>query len=253
MSTALSLCAETTETAPAPSCRICDLLHLSPGAPVLVPSCGEAAHALCARCLQMALKQKRAIVLTDDGCLACQRLCFDATRHDDGLYVQTAPSFCGGGFNVEVLLSTLDDEADKQRVCEADKRRVPKCSSCGTAGSATLKLKKCTGCRTVQYCGRDCQRKSWPGHKDKCRRHKEAAKLDTRVIEALLKSDTASAKALMAAGAAVDTIDAYGETALLGAVASNRADWVKLLLEYGAGTCLPHAPRAIPLTLSPPP
>lgn len=38
------------------------------------------------------------------------------------------------------------------------------CASCGCAAET-----KCTGCRSVFYCGRECQRKGWPDHKDVCR------------------------------------------------------------------------------------
>ncbi|XP_064097941.1 SET domain-containing protein SmydA-8-like [Macrobrachium nipponense] len=38
------------------------------------------------------------------------------------------------------------------------------CASCGRPAET-----KCTGCRNVYYCGRECQKKGWPNHKDVCR------------------------------------------------------------------------------------
>ncbi|KAK7084471.1 hypothetical protein SK128_012409 [Halocaridina rubra] len=38
------------------------------------------------------------------------------------------------------------------------------CASCG--GPAET---RCTGCRNVFYCGRECQKKGWPSHRDVCR------------------------------------------------------------------------------------
>ncbi|XP_037800021.1 SET domain-containing protein SmydA-8-like [Penaeus monodon] len=39
-----------------------------------------------------------------------------------------------------------------------------KCASCGNAAET-----RCTGCRNVFYCGRECQKKGWSQHKDSCR------------------------------------------------------------------------------------
>ncbi|KAK8731259.1 hypothetical protein OTU49_007512 [Cherax quadricarinatus] len=39
-----------------------------------------------------------------------------------------------------------------------------KCGGCGCEAHT-----KCTGCRSVYYCSRQCQKKGWPGHKDQCR------------------------------------------------------------------------------------
>ncbi|XP_065911531.1 uncharacterized protein [Dysidea avara] len=40
-----------------------------------------------------------------------------------------------------------------------------KCSYCG---QSAVDLKKCSRCRSVQYCGRDCQKKHWTSHKPDC-------------------------------------------------------------------------------------
>ncbi|EGZ21776.1 hypothetical protein PHYSODRAFT_247497 [Phytophthora sojae] len=38
------------------------------------------------------------------------------------------------------------------------------CLSCGTADAKN----RCGGCRRVYFCGRDCQRQSWPSHRPEC-------------------------------------------------------------------------------------
>jgi hypothetical protein len=43
------------------------------------------------------------------------------------------------------------------------------CCVCGVGGGAQIKLLKCGGCKKVEYCGRECQRKDWKTHKKVCR------------------------------------------------------------------------------------
>ncbi|EJK48616.1 hypothetical protein THAOC_32572 [Thalassiosira oceanica] len=49
------------------------------------------------------------------------------------------------------------------------------CANCGKTGSDTVKLKDCTACRLVKYCGVDCQRAHRKQHKKACK--KRAAEL----------------------------------------------------------------------------
>jgi hypothetical protein len=43
------------------------------------------------------------------------------------------------------------------------------CAWCSSKGSASISLYKCTRCRMVCYCSRECQLKSWKaGHKEAC-------------------------------------------------------------------------------------
>ena len=49
------------------------------------------------------------------------------------------------------------------------------CANCGKHGSDTVKLKNCTACRLVKYCGVDCQRAHRKQHKKACK--KRAAEL----------------------------------------------------------------------------
>ena len=44
------------------------------------------------------------------------------------------------------------------------------CASCGKVGSDAVKLKSCTACRLVKYCGVDCQRAHRKQHKQACKR-----------------------------------------------------------------------------------
>ncbi|EJK52311.1 hypothetical protein THAOC_28429 [Thalassiosira oceanica] len=43
------------------------------------------------------------------------------------------------------------------------------CANCGKLGSDTVKLKTCTACRLVKYCGVDCQRAHRKQHKKACK------------------------------------------------------------------------------------
>jgi len=49
------------------------------------------------------------------------------------------------------------------------------CSSCNTPQPSGQTFSKCTGCRTVQYCNKECQRAHWRsgGHKQVCKRLKK--------------------------------------------------------------------------------
>jgi len=46
------------------------------------------------------------------------------------------------------------------------------CSSCNTPQPSGQTFSKCTGCHTVQYCNKECQRAHWSpgGHKQVCKR-----------------------------------------------------------------------------------
>ena len=52
--------------------------------------------------------------------------------------------------------------------CIAD-RDVDLCANCGKHESDTIKLKNCTACRLVKYCGVDCQRAHRKHHKKACK------------------------------------------------------------------------------------
>jgi hypothetical protein len=51
-------------------------------------------------------------------------------------------------------------------------RVVRACGRCGVTAKASVhgKLKECSTCRSVRYCGRECQKEDWPAHKATCKR-----------------------------------------------------------------------------------
>ncbi|EJK57190.1 hypothetical protein THAOC_22795, partial [Thalassiosira oceanica] len=55
------------------------------------------------------------------------------------------------------------------------------CANCGKQGSDTVKLKNCTACRLVKYCGVDCQRAHRKQHKKACKQR--AAELKDEQLE----------------------------------------------------------------------
>ncbi|KAK1747264.1 zf-MYND and TPR domain-containing protein [Skeletonema marinoi] len=54
------------------------------------------------------------------------------------------------------------------------------CAACGTAEGGDVKLKKCNACKSVRYCGVNCQKEHRPQHKRKCK--KRAAELRDEIL-----------------------------------------------------------------------
>ena len=54
------------------------------------------------------------------------------------------------------------------------------CANCGVAGGDDIKLKKCTACHLVRYCGVKCQKEHWSQHKRACK--KRAAELRDELL-----------------------------------------------------------------------
>ena len=71
-------------------------------------------------------------------------------------------------------MSTTSEAAEAETV--ADER----CASCGTAGGNDIKLKNCTACYLVKYCGVECQRNHRAEHKRECKRR--AAELKDELL-----------------------------------------------------------------------
>ena len=61
-----------------------------------------------------------------------------------------------------------------------DTNMMTRCASCGIAGGDDIKLKKCTGCHLVKYCGVKCQKDHRPQHKKECKRR--AAELRDEIL-----------------------------------------------------------------------
>ena len=57
-------------------------------------------------------------------------------------------------------MSANNNEADEEM----------RCASCGIAANNDIKLKKCTACYLVRYCGVKCQKDHWKEHKKECKR-----------------------------------------------------------------------------------
>jgi hypothetical protein len=51
-------------------------------------------------------------------------------------------------------------------------RKPWSCARCKSTAEMLegAKLQECTGCRSVRYCGRACQKEDWPAHKATCKR-----------------------------------------------------------------------------------
>ena len=47
------------------------------------------------------------------------------------------------------------------------------CARCGKTGDGLL---YCARCGTVAYCSTECQRISWPGHREACKRNRKKKK-----------------------------------------------------------------------------
>jgi hypothetical protein len=73
---------------------------------------------------------------------------------------------------------------------------------CGGCGREDGDLPLCSKCLSVRYCSRECQRRAWPGHKQKCNEAAQVAAthLPTRPVEIAATSPTAAT----AAGTAPD-------------------------------------------------
>jgi hypothetical protein len=54
------------------------------------------------------------------------------------------------------------------------------CASCGMTESDNIKLKKCNACKSVRYCGVECQKNHRPQHKQACK--KRAAELRDELL-----------------------------------------------------------------------
>ena len=72
-----------------------------------------------------------------------------------------------------------------------DALEVKTCLACGREGAKSL----CLGCRSVSFCGKECQTMAWPGHKKECRRvmRERARVLDAAA--AAYAADEATARA----------------------------------------------------------
>ncbi|EJK65992.1 hypothetical protein THAOC_13108 [Thalassiosira oceanica] len=63
------------------------------------------------------------------------------------------------------------------------------CANCGKIGSGNVKLKSCTACRLVKYCGVDCQRAHRKQHKKACKRRAAELKDEELYSQGLVRQE----------------------------------------------------------------
>lgn len=90
-----------------------------------------------------------------------------STQHAPSAEASTADdtprSSDDGGVDTNATLAAGSPAAaDPQNRDQREHKRV--CASCGAKGE-----KRCSVCRTTWYCGRDCQKADWAGHKQSCK------------------------------------------------------------------------------------
>lgn len=78
-------------------------------------------------------------------------------------------AFSAEGFHLqdESLKADTQPAGEYYTSLEEKFHEGPYCSSCGR-NSRGSKLLRCTGCKLVEYCNRDCQKADWPSHKRSC-------------------------------------------------------------------------------------
>ena len=72
-------------------------------------------------------------------------------------------------FDPEMYAMIAEAEREERRLKEKEKEKggggLRRCSVCDKT-SGTM---QCSGCFSVWYCGRDCQRSAWSSHKEECK------------------------------------------------------------------------------------
>ena len=81
---------------------------------------------------------------------------------------------------ISILIVIIDAAGKMSTADEDDKIKVQRCASCGIAGIDDVKLKDCSACHLVRYCGVKCQKDHWPRHKKECK--KRAAELRDEIL-----------------------------------------------------------------------
>ncbi|KAF5325022.1 hypothetical protein D9619_010099 [Psilocybe cf. subviscida] len=65
-------------------------------------------------------------------------------------------------------------------------KETRQCEHCFKSAREGTALSKCAGCKAVLYCSRECQKASWPTHKETCRKNQRvAAELKTMDVDPL--------------------------------------------------------------------
>ena len=113
-----------------------------------------------------------------------------------------------------------------------------KCHQCGKTDAQT-DLSICSGCRLICFCSKDCQTKSWPDHRKKCKAAKAEAEANISPIwEAARYGRNKELSKLLARYPASINLHCPGilggSTALEIACAEGRPETVQILLDAGA-------------------
>ena len=85
--------------------------------------------------------------MTDDECVRCVRMPFDAAGKD------------------------FHEQENKQ-----PKVTLATCAACGSTEPALCTFARCAGCKKVSYCGPECQKTHWKAHKKACKEFRAGKK-----------------------------------------------------------------------------
>lgn len=75
------------------------------------------------------------------------------------------------GVGAKTSMQQMEEQL-QERLAEQREEAKGKCAHCGKIESPSdaQKLCRCTACKVVYYCGKDCQRDHWKAHKSYCKR-----------------------------------------------------------------------------------
>eukprot|EP00961_Rhodomonas_salina_P289727 3914677-Rhodomonas_salina.1 len=108
-----------------------------------------------------------------------------ATKGGRGPMVALGRRMYGAGtdpreiFAREVMQSAAqEDGAVREAVQTAMEEGVNKCrgncAKCGVRADGSVTVSFCSGCRSVAYCSKECQKADWKAHKAACRQIRQA-------------------------------------------------------------------------------
>ena len=102
------------------------------------------------------------------------RLTIALVEEVPGYYLVVTFFFFFFFFNVITMSEAAEEEDINNTI------KVECCASCGIAGVDDVKLKDCSACHLVKYCGIECQKEHRPKHKKECK--KRAAELRDEIL-----------------------------------------------------------------------
>ena len=95
----------------------------------------------------------------------------DETRKADKILPTAGAASQSAGAPVQLQLRAIKTEGkgdDSFVQVQTIKPWFHKCKNCG----AIRNLRKCSGCKTVRYCSKECQKDHWSSHKKNCKQKK---------------------------------------------------------------------------------